>query len=225
MSNLQDVVDRLLALHDDLPEPHSSDPFDLILWENVAYLANDERRARAMGQLRQTVGTRPQDIVRATPQELADVGGLGILPKNSAEKLRRSAEIAVDEFDGDLRPILELPIPEAKRALRRFPGIGEPGAEKILLLTRRHAFLAPDSNALRVLVRLGFCPPDLSYAKTYAAAREIAAIQLSGDIDRLVAAHHVLRRHGQVTCKVKMPRCDECVLRSDCPFAASLSGP
>jgi endonuclease-3 len=134
----------------------------LILWNNVVYVANDERRARAMGLLRQTVGTAPEDILNATPQELADIGGLGMLPKSSAAKLRRSAEIAVAEFNGDLGAVLDLPVPAGKRALRRFPGIGEPGAEK-----------------------------------------------------------HVLRRHGQVTCRNDTPRCDECVLRPACPFPSA----
>jgi hypothetical protein len=56
---LRDVVERLTRLYGNTGEPYSSDPFELILWENVAYLANDERRTRAMAQLRQTVGTRP----------------------------------------------------------------------------------------------------------------------------------------------------------------------
>jgi endonuclease-3 len=210
----------LALLYDDAGEEHSSDPFELILWENVAYLANDERRARAMQQLRRTVGTRPEDILKASPEELVGAGGHGILPTNSAAKLRRSAQIAVDEFDGNLGPILRLPVSKAKRALRRFPGIGEPGAEKILLVTRRHGFLAPDSNALRVMVRLGICPSNLSYAKTYAAARDIGERELGGDIDLLITARGVLRRHGQVTCRNSTPKCEECILRSGCAFAS-----
>ena len=37
--------------------------------------------------------------------------------------------------------------------LKRFPGIGDPGADKILLCSRGAATLAPESNALRVLLR------------------------------------------------------------------------
>lgn len=218
MPSLSDVVRQLIPLYDDTPEPRTSDPFELILWENVAYLANDERRALAMDQLQEIVGLRPEQILGATPQQLAEIGRLGILPEDSAAKLRRSAEIVMRGFGGSLEPVLDLPVREAKRALRRFPGIGEPGAEKILLLTRRYAFLAPDSNGLRVLVRLGFCPANQSYARTYGAAREVAHKELGDDIDRLISARHALRRHGQTTCRNRNPRCAECILRPVCPF-------
>ena len=63
------------------------------------------------------------------------------------------------------------PLAEARKILRSFPGIGEPGAEKVLLFSGRQALLAPDSNALRVLVRLGLVREEKSYARTYAASR------------------------------------------------------
>jgi len=222
--SLPDVVERLSGVHGSAEEPPSTDPFELILFENVAYLANDERRAEAMARLRQTVGTAPSDILGATREALAAATGLGILPEDSIRKLRRAAEIAVGEFDGDLAALLDLPIAEAKRGLRRFPGIGEPGAEKILLHCRRHPFLAPDSNALRVLVRLGFCAPDLSYSETYAAARDLARDQLGDDIEQVMKSRHVLRRHGQTTCRRSAPSCEECVLRSGCRFASEAKG-
>jgi endonuclease-3 len=173
-----------------------------------------------MERLRQTVGTRPESILGATEGELIHAAGFGILRRTSAVKLRRAAGIAVNEFDGDLAMILELPVDRAKRALRRFPGIGEPGAEKILLVIRCHPFLAPDSNALRVMVRLGFCSSCMSYAKTYAAAREVAERELGGDFDVLIGARRVLRHHGQVTCRRNTPECESCVLRDDCPWVS-----
>lgn len=222
---LNDVVDRLAARYGQPPAPPSTDPFELILWENVAYMASDERRAEAIAQLRRSVGTTPDDIFRAAPEDLAGATRLGILPATSVEKLRRCAQIAVDGFGGAPGTVLDLPVDRAKRALRRFPGIGEPGAEKILLLCRRHPSLAPESNALRVLVRLGICPTDRTYAKTYAAARDVAREELGDDMDRLTLARHVLRRHGQVTCRNKDPRCDECILRSDCRYASESRKP
>jgi hypothetical protein len=69
------------------------------------------------------------------------------------DKLRASAEIALRELRGDLRPVLRRDLAQARKALARFRAIGEPGAEKILLLTRSHPVLALDSNGLRVLLR------------------------------------------------------------------------
>jgi hypothetical protein len=40
--------------------------------------------------------------------------------------------------------------------LKRFPGIGDPGAEKILLFIHSYPVMALDSNGTRVLCRVGF---------------------------------------------------------------------
>jgi hypothetical protein len=43
--------------------PPSTDPLELIIWENIAYLANDKRRAEAFAILKRTIGTRPDQIL------------------------------------------------------------------------------------------------------------------------------------------------------------------
>ena len=104
-----------------------------MIWESIGYLADDDRRAEALNQLRETVGTRPDQLLEADGDELIAVAAHGIMAKHSASKLRAAAEIAIGEFDGDLDEVLQRSAAQAKKALRRFPGIGEPGAEKILL--------------------------------------------------------------------------------------------
>ena len=211
------LIDRLAESHGPPPAPWLTDAFDLVLWENVAYLADDARRREAFDALRRTVGTRPVEILRATQARLMAVAREGILPERSVSKLRRAAEIAMDEFGGDVDALLGRPVEAAKKALRTFPGIGEPTAEKILLFTRRHPFLAPDSNALRVLVRFGVCDEGANYGATYASAREAAQLSLGTDFDALLAARYHLRRHGQEVCRRAKPWCADCVLRRRCP--------
>lgn len=217
------LVDNLADAHGPPPAPFPAGAFELVLWENIAYLADDGRRREAFDTLRKTVGTRPGDILGATRSELAAVARQGILPDRTVQKLHRAAKIAVDKFDGDVDALLDRPVEAAKKALRRFPGVGEPAAEKILLFTRRHPFLAPDSNALRVLVRFGVCHEGRDYRATYAAARAAAQSALGPDFDLLLAARHDLRRHGQEVCRRSKPLCADCVVRSRCPSRMDLS--
>ena len=128
---------------------------------------------------------------------LRAVGGRGVLPAGSAEKLRECARIAVDEFGGDLGLLERLPPEKAKRALRRFPSIGEPGAEKILLFAGIHPFLALDSDALRVLLRLGYGREEKSYAATYRTVQADAAREVAESFSRRQEAFALLRRHGK----------------------------
>ncbi len=191
----------------------------MVLWESVAYLADDERRSKAFALLKSTVGTTPAAILKARGAALRDVTAYGILAERSAGKLREAARIAVDEYGGDLDRVVAGPVPAARKALRKFPGIGLPGAEKILLFLRRNPSLAPDSNGLRVLTRLGLCREEKSYATGYAAACDLAARELGDDLDVLMTAHRLLRRHGETLCTRSRPGCERCPLREDCRYA------
>src|SRR5262249_23233206 len=136
MATLSEILAKLRKHYGkDFGPSLPTDPFELILWENVAYLANDEERHAAFELLRKSVGTSPAKILAAKPSALRAVTKHGILPAHFVKKLQTAARIAQDQFGGDLREVIRRPVADAKRALRKFPGIGEPGAEKILLFS------------------------------------------------------------------------------------------
>jgi len=213
------LVDKLPQHYGSPAPPPSTDPLELIIWENVAYLASDKRRAEAFVTLKQTIGTRPEQILAAKHSALAAIAKAGILPDVSAEKLLAIAKIAYEEFDSDLRSVLKKPLLQAKKALKKFPSIGDPGAEKILLLTRSHPVMALDSNGLRVLCRVGFAEEQKSYPATYRLVLDAIHGQLPRDYDSLIRAHQLLRQHGQELCKRSKPRCTECPVRDGCNYS------
>jgi endonuclease-3 len=190
----------------------------MLLWENVAYLADDDRRQQAFQTLKKRVGTDPARILSASQERLLEVTRHGIVPERFGDKLRQCATLMLEEFDGDLRPVLKLPLARAKKAFQRFPGIGEPGAEKILLFTRTHPVLALESNGLRVLLRLGFGEEMKSYSTTYRLVQKAGEDGIKRDYTCLIGAHLLLRRHGQDLCKRSKPICSKCPLRLDCAF-------
>jgi len=217
-SELAKVIERLEAHYGAQKPPKLAGPWEMILWENVAYLADDDRRRNAFQTLKQNVGIEAAEILDASDKDLLEVARHGILPEQFAEKLRTCAKIALEEFDGNLKQVLKWPLPEAKKALQKFPGIGEPGAEKILLFTRTCPVLALESNALRVLVRLGFAEEQKSYSTTYRLVQKAVADELNTDCGWLIQTHLLLRLHGQELCKRSKPLCDKCPLRAECEY-------
>ena len=204
------------------PEPGPArGPFELLLYENVAYLADDGRRDEAIRLLRERVGLSPEKILAAAPESLREAASRGIVPNQTVEKLRAIAAVALEEFGGDLEAVIRRPLKDAVKALRKFPSIGEPGAQKILLFCRREPFLALDSNGLRVLLRLGYGREDKSYARSYRSAQAAAEAELPRDCGVRIEAHLLLRRHGQELCRRSQPRCEICPLRRGCAFARS----
>jgi endonuclease III len=215
---LGEVV-RSLREHYGPPEQlPTTDPFELVLLENVAYLATPVRRREAFEELRRTIGTDPEALIAADQSALERVTARGILKSTFADKLHECARIAIEKFNGNLDAVIRGPLEKAKKALRSFPGIGEPGAEKILLFTGRHALLAPESNGLRVLARLGFVQEDKSYSRMYAASRQVAK-ELPDDPRVMLEAHLLLQHHGQTLCRRTKPKCGGCPLNRACGFA------
>jgi len=219
MPDLSKIVANLEQRYGSPRQPITRDPFELILLENVAYLVSDERREKAFAALRRHAGEKPHEILAASDEDIKKATRLGgMQPEMRVRRLREIALIAMNEFDGDLGPALKLPLTKAMRALRKFPGIGEPSAEKILLFTRSYSVLGLESNGLRALLRLGFGEEKKNYTATYRAVQEAIKAQLKEDFDWLIKAHILLRQHGKELCKTNRPLCSECPLRRDCAY-------
>jgi endonuclease-3 len=218
---LTQVVARLREYYGKPAPPPVTDPFEQVLWENVAYLADDEKRAAAFSALRKTVGLRPDDILKAKPGKLLAVTRMGgMVPELRAQRLRQSAEIAQILLQGKLDAALDESLAKARKTLQRFPTIGEPGAEKILMFAGKYPVLGLESNGLRVLLRLGFAEEQKSYSASYRAIKNAISGQLPQTCKSLVAAHQLLRRHGQELCRRSRLLCDQCPLKDACAYAA-----
>jgi endonuclease III len=217
--SLEPIV-RLLRDYYGAPEPPLViEPLELILWENVAYLVDDQKRMRAFALLKKRVGTAPEALLSAPESVLLEVAKVGgMFPEQRVRKLRTIAELVLSLCDGDLTSKLDGSFAQAKKVLRQFPGIGEPGAEKILLFSRKQAVLALDSNGLRVLLRVGFGEESKSYQATYRAVQTAAQASSQHNFDWFIETHQLLRHHGHMQCKRTSPLCPVCPLQASCQY-------
>jgi endonuclease-3 len=200
-------------------KPKTTDALGLIIHHNLAYLTGDEKRDAAFDAFRKKVGLKPTEILAAPIEDLVAIARLGgIHPELRAARLKEIAQIVLNDFAGDLNNALKLPPPQARKALQKFPSIGVPGAEKILLFTTTYSVLALESNGLRVLLRLGFGEERKNYSASYASAQEALKNQIGTDCDFLMLAHQLLRQHGKELCRTANPVCEICPLRSSCSY-------
>ena len=218
-SAFRKIIGQLEAHYGRPTPPKLSDPLHLILFESIGYLVDDDRREAAFAALRKQVGLKPAEIIAAPIQSLVAITRLGgIHPELRARRLKEIALIVLNEFDGDLCRALKLPEPQAIRALKKFPSIADPGAEKILLYTRTYPLPGLESNGLRVLLRLGFGQACKNYSTSYRSVREALADQIGDDCDVLIRAHQLLRQHGKQLCKTNNPACDACPVKKKCRY-------
>jgi len=207
----------LTAMHGRPAPPVATDVFEAAIWECAAYLVDDTRRAATFERLRREVGLTPEALLSAPSKKLlAAIGDGGMLPSHRAEKIRAAARVAVEAgLDVLRRQVHDAPA-KARKTLKKFPGIADPGADKLLLLSRAGRSLAPDSNALRVLLRLGYGEEAKDYGRSYRSVAAAVADELPEEYDALIELHQLLRLHGQVTCTRRAPDCARCSMASMC---------
>jgi endonuclease III len=222
-SPLQQIVGALKKRYGK-PKPPvpGRDPLRFLFLEAVGYLGSDEARLAAFAALRDRVGLAPKAVLKAPMPVLAAICAIGgIFPGKRAERLKEIASLVLDEFDGDLTSVLSWEYAKARKAIQRFPMIGEPGADRILMLCGYPGAFGFQSNEHRTLNRLGYGEELRNYTKSYRLARVAAKAELPAENAALVEASLLLRAHGHTTCKASAPRCEECPVTARCAWFAA----
>jgi endonuclease-3 len=219
--SLRHVLEKLEAFYGPPEPPKVIDPFQMILWENVVYLSDDIKREIAFRVLRERVGLEPDRILQAPIKVLHEIGRYGIMPELSANKLRHAAQVAINEFGGNLAGLQKMSLKKARVALAKFPGISEMGAERVLLFSHTISVPALDSNGTRVLLRLGFGKEKKDPAATYRSVQE--ALGADDSFDSRIKTFLLTQQHGRRLCLISSPACEQCPLSAKCPYYRELS--
>ena len=220
MTEFQKLIARLKRHYGEPQLPPARGPFELVMWENACYLLPDERRTAVFEGLRAQVGLNAEAIWKADRETLLALATLGgMRPETRVFRWREIARITLQQFGGNLDRILEEPYAKAKKALKQFPNIGDPGAEKILLFCGVDAGLPLEWNGNRVLVRVGYGRAQKNYGAQYRSVEEALSGQLPHDAAALATAHLLLREHGKTTCRNNRPLCSACPVADLCAFA------
>jgi endonuclease III len=217
--NLDRILDMLEKHYGKQQGPGPEDAYEMVLYANCGYPANDVSCPKGFEALRRLVGLEPGQILAAPEDQLARIMRLGgIVPELRARRLKEIAGRVKDKFAGNLGAALEGPLTEAKNALKQFPTIGDPGAEKILLFLNRAPVAAVPSGHVHVLHRLGFGQEKKNYAAGYRSAQEAVQAALPPDAAILQRAYLLIQRHGRELCKRARPLCHACPVARDCAY-------
>jgi len=134
-----------------------------------------------------------------------------MVPELRALRLKEIAMRVKDQFAGDLRHALKGTLSEARKVLKSFSNIADPGADRILLFAGIAPIAAVASNCPHVLVRILRGQERENYGVTYREAQQAIAAEVPETTkarQRLPAIEH----HGQEICKGANPKCEKCPL-------------
>jgi endonuclease III len=220
MPRITDLLDSLESNYGALEPAAPIDPYEFLIWWHCGYPASEERCSKGWAALTHAVGIAPKDLISASTAKL--VGALkagGMVPELRATRLKEIAARVQGEYGGDLRSALSrLSVPQARKALKLFPGIGNPGADRILLFSRLSPVAAVPSACPHVLVRVLQGPEGPKYVAVYAAAQRILNM-LPATYEERIRGYLLVARHGHELCKRSNPLCGRCPLRVWCAFA------
>ena len=199
-----------------------TEPYLFLVWWHCGYPASDATCARGWHALNQEIGTEPQELLAASPSRLAKaLRAGGMVPDVRARRLHDIAARVIGEFGGDLGATLAGRPTQARKILKTFPGIADPGADRILLWGGISAVAAVPSNCPHVLVRIQRGPEGAKYGEMYREAQQAIEADLPETFEARGRAYLLLKRHGQELCKRTNPHCPVCPVRGVCAFFGS----
>jgi len=231
--NLDAVLERLEQLYGPQKAIGPNDPYEMIVFVNCGYPATDVSCSKGFEALKREVGLKPENLLDAPKAKLAKLMRLGgIVPELRAEKLKEIAKMVKEQFGTDLLAALKKCMLEekkqsgkgvrgAKNVLQKFPVIGEPGAEKILLFSKLAPVAAVPSACIEVPTRIWFGDSGKNYAADYRTARELLNAGLPEIFEARQRAYLLLKKHGQEICKRSSPKCEICPVTSQCAYCQS----
>jgi endonuclease III len=227
---LAEVLERLQEHYGMQEFVGPTDPYEMILFANCGYPATDASSTEGYEAVKDHAGTKLEQILAAPKAKLAKLMRFGgIVPELRAERLKTIVRIVKGEFGGDLRKAVEAllkyaedspgkGIRDAKNALKKFPVIGEPGADKILLFAKMAPVAAVPSAFVAVPQRILLGEENKSYSAGYRAAQELMNAELPATFEARQRTYLLLKRHGQEICRRTKPKCDICPVNGFCTY-------
>ncbi|MGB6626037.1 MAG: hypothetical protein WBE43_14755 [Candidatus Acidiferrales bacterium] len=223
LAKLAKILDLLQICYGKPKPPQLTDPYEMLLHRNAGYPQSDDLCDKGFLALQAAIGLEPEKILAAPAAKLREaMRGSGMKPELRARRLKEIAARILDEFSGDLRAALRRSPAKARAALKQFSTVGDSTAEKILLFAKIAPVAALPSNCIHVPLRLGLgADPALAqpnWSRAYRSAQEAIAAQLPENFPARLRAYQLLKTHGQQTCKLANPLCDDCPVSRVCPF-------
>jgi endonuclease III len=176
---------------------------------------SDVNSERAFAQLKKKFPSWEQ-VADAPASLVADAIRCGGIADQKARRIQQILA-AVEEREGriDLSRLNELPDAAVESYLESLPGVGPKTAACVLLFSLGRAAFPVDTHVHRVAARLGWIP----VKATAEQAHRLLAPRVPPDIR--YDLHVAMITHGRTVCRAQRPRCDVCVLRDLCPYAAA----
>jgi len=210
-----DAATILQILQDTLAVPKlvkpKCDPFETLVVTIISQNTADTNTERAFENLSKHFEVTPQALSKAETSKIEDCLHVGGLYKSKAKTIKTVSKIILEKFHGSMKPILSLPLDEARKALMALPGVGPKTADVVLLFSANQPTIPVDTHVNRVSKRLGWASATGGYEEVR------LSLQSLFDPKDYLAVHLLLIAHGRKFCKARQRLCPRCPVNIYCP--------
>ena len=162
--------------------------------------SQDARTAVACKQLFALAET-PQEMIKLTQEQVIEaIKPAGLYNAKSKNILATSKKL-LEEYDGR--------VPDTQKELMKLPGVGKKSSDIVMRFVFNKPYIAVDTHVFRLLWRLGWTD-SLDEGKSSIVVNESTPDKYK------YAAHMQLITHAKRVCKSKKPKCNICVIDTEC---------
>jgi len=188
-------------------------PFKKLVITVLSQNTSNVNCIRAYKGLSSKFKVTPEVLASANLQKLKESIRSGGLYNIKAKRIKQLSQVILEKYNGDIAPILDLPMEEAKDRLIELPGIGYKTADVILTSRYSYSGVIPiDTHFDRVAKRLGMVDSKADYQDVQDAWMQFLP---KDKRERLSGLIWLLAKY---TCKSQNPKCFECPLSNICEF-------
>jgi endonuclease-3 related protein len=193
-------------------------PFEVIVGAILTQSTSWGNVERAIDNLRAARILTPAAILRTRMSRLAALVRPSGYFRQKAKKLKAFVRFLQREYDGSLKRMFQSPTPELREKLLSVHGIGPETADSILLYAGNHPVFVVDAYTHRIFGRHGIT----SGKPDYESVRALCETALPRDPQLWNEFHALIVNTGKNWCRKRVPRCEDCPLRSLLPPTSPL---
>lgn len=184
-------------------ELNYNNPYELLVAVMLSAQCTDKRVNMVTPALFAAYPT-PQDLAKATSDEVFEYVKSVSYPRSKAEHLVQMAQRLVEAYNGI--------VPDNIDDLQTLRGVGRKTANVVCAVIWNQPAMAVDTHIYRVSERLGLT----TNSKNPLQTEKQLVKYIPADV--IPKAHHWLLLHGRYVCQARKPQCNTCGLREYCRY-------
>jgi endonuclease-3 len=187
------------------------DVFRTLIITVLSQATADKNTAKAFENLSQKFSITPEDLAKASVEEIEDAIRVGGLYRNKSRAIKTISRVILEQFNGSLDFIYSFDLEKARKILLNIPGVGPKTADVVLLFCAGKPTVPVDTHVNRVSKKLRLAPPKADYE---GVRRALETLYSSEDY---LPVHLLFISLGRKYCKARKPLCKPCPVNTLCP--------